>query len=119
MRQMTSLFVGSCCVGLLLKRMCPCWLQLLPSVRHGWLVQELTEEALAQASAAGIDQICPRANATTREAVTAALARGFSVRGWGVKNESLLLHAVHCGMQGATVDWPHRAATVLAASCNV
>lgn len=34
---------------------------------------------------------------------------GFSVRGWGIKDEELLAHAVDCGMQGATVDWPHKA----------
>lgn len=46
----------------------------------------ITEDVIADARAAGINQLCPRANIVTGEAVAAALGAGFSVRGWGVKS---------------------------------
>ena len=74
-----------------------CWgAQHLPLVRHAWLVQELDERVLATAAAVAAEagssplQLCPRANACTRGAVQAALARGHSVRGWGVRTLKVL-----------------------------
>lgn len=46
----------------------------------------ITSENIAEARAASINQLCPRANIITEEAVAAALRAGFSVRGWGVKS---------------------------------
>lgn len=60
--------------------------QLLPGVRHGWLVHELSEDVLAIAQQSGIKQICPRANISTAESIQRALQAGLSVRGWGVKS---------------------------------
>lgn len=65
--------------------------QLLPGVRHGWLVQRIDEHSLGAASQAGMHGIYPRANAATAEAVATALAKGFSVRAWGVKNVEVWL----------------------------
>lgn len=66
------------------------------------------------ARAAGLQQLCPRVNACTAELVQMALDEGFTtLRGWGVKSEELLKHAIECGLHGATVDWPHRAQPVL------
>eukprot|EP00798_Chlamydomonas_sp_ICE-L_P015306 gene15305-21391_t len=81
--------------------------KLLPDVRHAWLCQELSTEVLNLAKAASIDQICPRTNAATKELVSESLAMGFTVRGWGIKDEELLKHSVTCGMQGATNMVPH------------
>lgn len=89
-------------------------IELLPGVQHGWLIQEITEPVLQAAKAAGVNHICPRVNACSKELVDMALAAGFpSVRGWGVKSKELLLHAVACGMHGATVDWPHEAVDLI------
>jgi glycerophosphoryl diester phosphodiesterase len=62
-----------------------CWLQLLPALPHAWLIQEVEEPALEQTVAAGLDGVCPRANALTPEGVAAAHAKGLYVRAWGVK----------------------------------
>ncbi|KAG1677821.1 hypothetical protein FOA52_008585 [Chlamydomonas sp. UWO 241] len=84
-------------------------------IRHGWLVQEMTGEVVEQALAAGVAQLCPRADTCTREAVDAARAAGIAcVRGWGVRTHELLRHAAGVGMDGATVNWPHEAAGALA-----
>ncbi|KAK9833564.1 hypothetical protein WJX81_006451 [Elliptochloris bilobata] len=87
-------------------------LKLLPHVRHAWLVQELDDGVLATAAAAAAAagtaplQLCPRANACTAEGVAAALSRGHSVRGWGVRSIEDLDRLRACGAHGCTVDWP-------------
>lgn len=60
-------------------------MQLLPGLPHAWLIQEVEEANLEQAVAAGLDGVCPRANALTPEGVAAARAKGLYVRAWGVK----------------------------------
>lgn len=84
-------------------------LQELPRVRHGWLVQELTDEVFSTAKSLGIDQLCPRANACTEFMVSRALERGFSLRAWSIKNLELLEQTVKLGIHGGTVDWPDKA----------
>ena len=59
---------------------------LLPRARHGWLVQELSADVLAQAGRVGVQQLCPRANVLTRRAVEEARRHGHTVRAWGVKS---------------------------------
>jgi hypothetical protein len=67
-------------------------MQALSSIRHGWLIQEISDEVLRTAKEAGVHQICPRANACTREGVDAARDAGFTVRGWGVKSLQVNSH---------------------------
>ena len=69
--------------------------QLLPEVRHSWLVQEISEDVVTTALETGMKQLCPRANAVTSDGVAQASAAGLSVRAWGVKDVSVrpLLHS--------------------------
>ena len=66
-------------------------LQLLPDVRHSWLVQEITEAVVLQAQRAGFQQLCPRANVATEAAVMLALDAGFTVRAWGIKTPEVCM----------------------------
>ncbi|WIA15009.1 hypothetical protein OEZ85_001712 [Tetradesmus obliquus] len=68
--------------------------QLLPSVQHGWLIQEVSNELLDTAAACGFEMLCPRANALTAEGVALIKSRGLVVRAWGVKTIELLHHVV-------------------------
>ena len=74
----------------------------MPQVRHAWLVQELGEDVLATAAAVAREagalpmQLCPRANACTPDGIRAALARGHSVRGWGVRTLEVLTRFLGC-----------------------
>ena len=79
--------------------------QLLPGIRHGWLVQHIDNETLKAAAAAGVHGIYPRANAATAVATAAALAAGFSVRAWGVKNVEVsgYEHICRAACQGNTM----------------
>ncbi|KAG2452846.1 hypothetical protein HYH02_002191 [Chlamydomonas schloesseri] len=89
--------------------------QMLPGLVHGWLIHELTEDRIQEALAAGLQQVCPRANVLTPSAVKRARAAGLSVRAWGVKDLTLLYRVVGCGCHGATVNWPAEAWQALAA----
>jgi hypothetical protein len=62
-------------------------LQLLPAVRHAWLIQEWGPGLADEARSAGVEVICPRANALSKVAVDEIKAAGFGVRAWGVKDE--------------------------------
>jgi hypothetical protein len=65
-------------------------MQLLPQVRHAWLVQEITHDVIRQAHANGISQLCPRGNAVTADAVALARGSGFTVRAWGTKTPEVI-----------------------------
>ena len=49
-------------------------------------MHDITDEIIQQAAAAGIHQLCPRANIISDSEVAKALQAGFSVRGWGIKD---------------------------------
>ncbi|KAG2499703.1 hypothetical protein HYH03_002638 [Edaphochlamys debaryana] len=87
--------------------------QLLPGVAHGWLIHEMTSQRIEEAVAAGLSQLCPRANALSPGDVRRAVAAGLSVRAWGVKDVQLLSRVVGCGCHGATVNGPAEAAQAL------
>lgn len=61
-------------------------MQLLPGIRHAWLIQEVSEEVLLTAKDSGIAQVCPRTNALTAEGVAEIRGAGFSLRAWGVRS---------------------------------
>lgn len=82
-----------------------------PELTTGWLVPlgpVWDESIVEQAADAGIDQICPRANLTTPELVNALHERGFVVRCHGVYSEDLMRNAIHCGVDGMTVNFPDK-----------
>eukprot|EP00775_Hariotina_reticulata_P004189 gene4189-4437_t len=86
---------------------------LLPHVAHGWLIQETTRSCIDTAARSGFAMLCPRANALTAAAVAEIKQQGLAVRAWGVRSIELLHHVVSCGADGATVNWPGRAAQAL------
>ncbi len=54
------------------------------------------------------EQLCPHAEDLTEETVSRFHGMGYSVRAWGVKNEEIMAHAVRCGVDGMTVNFPDR-----------
>ncbi len=51
-------------------------------------------------------QICPRVDLLDDEGILMARRRGFPVRGWGVKDTTLMDRALALGIDGMTVDFP-------------
>ncbi|MCH8818353.1 MAG: hypothetical protein IIC92_11570 [Chloroflexi bacterium] len=87
----------------------------LPNVRHGWLVNEVTEETVAAALKLGFDAVYPRAGTATPETVSHAYDRGLSVRGWGIGDDDDLARIHRSGAEGTTVNWPGEAKAFLEA----
>ena len=84
-----------------------------PELATGWLVPlgpsaEWDDSIIGQAAALGLDQVCPRANITTPDLVHTLHERGFTVRCQGVYSEELMRHAVDCGVDGMTINFPDK-----------
>jgi glycerophosphoryl diester phosphodiesterase len=78
----------------------------LPNVRHGWLINELSEETVDASVKLGFDSVYPRAGTATLESVSHAYERGLTVRGWGIDNDDDLARIYKSGAAGTTINWP-------------
>ena len=85
--------------------------QVNPGLRLGWLVPQIDADSLAQATALGLFQLCPRANSVNPTAVAQAKAVVPEVRAWGMSGSpsevrTLIRAVVESGCDGMTIDWP-------------
>lgn len=87
--------------------------ELVPEIRHSWLISKIDPSVMDQARAARIQGLCPQAATADADSIGLARDVGFVVRGWGVRNESDLKNLFQTGAQGTTVDWPDRARAYL------
>ncbi len=87
-----------------------------PQLTTGWLLGEVSDAAIAQARALGLQQICPRASTVTPELVSRLHAEGFVVRAWGVDTELVMRQVVQAGADGMTVNFPDKLIAYLASS---
>ena len=85
----------------------------LPNVRHGWLINELTEDTVDACVKLGFDSGYPRAGTATEESVGLAYDRGVTVRGWGIDNDDDMARIYRSGAGGTTVNWPDEAEAFL------
>ena len=86
---------------------------IAPDFDLGYLVQEANDKALYELASIGGEEICPRADTLTPELVASLHNRGLRVRAWGVKDEALMRHALACGVDGMTVNFPDKLTTAL------
>lgn len=86
---------------------------IAPGLRTGWLKKDFAPEDLTAMEAAGVDELCPRAENVTRERVEEWHARGFNVRPWGVTDDNLMRAVVNAGADGMTINFPDRLAALL------
>ena len=87
-----------------------------PSLRLGWLVQDMDDAILARAKALGLFQLCPKADKITQTLVQQARAVVTEVRAWGLNSDSVssqakevqtLIHnLLAAGCDGMTINWP-------------
>lgn len=78
----------------------------LPRLTAGFLTPRFDAEEIERVAAAGLAQICPRADLLTTELVAAAHARGLQVRAWGVATREHLARVYTTGADGTTLNWP-------------
>ena len=79
-----------------------------PAQKTGLLVRAVTDDVLCDLKRIGAEQICPKAEILTPGLVRSLRESGFNVRAWGVKDEALMLHALRCGVDGMTVNFPDK-----------
>lgn len=78
----------------------------LPDLSVGFLTQRFDDAEIERVVAAGLPQICPRADMLTEELVAAAHGRGLDVRAWGVGTREHLAQVYAAGADGTTLNWP-------------
>ncbi len=80
----------------------------LPMIGTGWLQTKghFTEEIVERAANAGLFQICPHAQDTTKAMVEAAHAKLPEVRAWGISAIEFALQTIDSGCDGFTINWP-------------
>lgn len=84
-----------------------------PELSTGWLAPlgpnaAWDDSIIEQSIELGLDQVCPRANVTTPDLVSVLHGKGFVVRCHGVYDERLMRHAVDCGADGMTINFPDK-----------
>lgn len=85
--------------------------QIAPTLRRGWLVEQIDEAALRRAAELRLFQLCPHAEHVNAQQVAAAREIVSEVRAWGVSGNSmtvvpLLQRLVAVGCDGVTLNWP-------------
>ena len=86
---------------------------LAPAQKTGLLVRSVDDDVLCELKRIGTEQICPKADILSPELVRSLRKSGFNVRAWGVKDEALMLHALRCGVDGMTVNFPDKLHAIL------
>ncbi|MZQ86553.1 hypothetical protein GQF01_31060 [Paenibacillus sp. 5J-6] len=77
-----------------------------PSIRIGHLIRKIDEEAIARLKEIGAGQICPCTDGLEHKDVQLAKSHGLEVRAWGASTPELMRHALQCGVDGMTINFP-------------
>ena len=88
-------------------------LNLMPDIPHHWLLDSINTKNVSEALRIGLTGMCPIANKVSSEDVDLIHTNNLTARGWGVNSEFDLKKLVQDGAEGATVNWPDRAADFL------
>ena len=89
-----------------------------PEAKVGSLTIDAKPETTQRVLDAGLDQICPPAAFLTTKLVEHWHASGLEVRAWGIKDDALMHAAIRVGVDGMTIDFPHRLIRALGRSVN-
>ena len=79
-----------------------------PRYRVGYLFTEQEKDPVGVLKAISGEEICPEAHTMTPEQTALWHNEGLNVRAWGVYNTDLMAHAIHCGADGMTVNFPDK-----------
>ncbi len=80
--------------------------ELMPSLRVGHLIGEITEERIEALRGIGAEEICPKAELITEDDVKHLRALGFSIRAWGVFNIGSAKRMIDLEIDGMTANFP-------------
>ena len=82
--------------------------KLCPKVRIGWLVDEGTDEEINKLLEIGGEEIAPKAEYVTKQAIKRWRSVKLGVRAWGVSNVALMKKMCDMKVDGMTVNFPDR-----------
>lgn len=80
--------------------------ELAPELEVGYLTSAVDDALLAELTAMGVEELCPKASIMTEALVREWHSRGFRVRAWGVVDREKMEHAYRSGADGMTVNFP-------------
>ena len=83
-------------------------IELMPVVRHGWLVGELTDTDIDIANKLGIQGIFPNAKLVSEHSISYAKEKGLFVAVWGIQNAEDVVMLKKMGVSAVTSDWPDK-----------
>ena len=81
---------------------------IAPEFEIGLLTSIAEKETLQFLHEIHAEELCPKAEIVTKEAVDAWHKEGLRVRAWGVSNEELMRHCFACNVDGMTVNFPDK-----------
>ena len=84
-----------------------------PTVRLGWLQPSITRHAVAMLRALRGHAMCPSGSTVTPEEIRLCRTHGLEVRAWGIRDARDMDHALRCGVDGMTIDFPDTLARML------
>ena len=84
-----------------------------PGYRIGYLYDSREPDPEGKLRSIGGEELCPKTALLTPDYVARYRAMGDSVRAWGVADEALMRHAIACGVDGMTVNFPDKLAEAL------
>lgn len=82
--------------------------EYMPTIRVGYLCENVSDERMAQMIALEIDEICPRGREVTHEKVKEWHRLGFNVRAWGITDADVMKRVYDAGVDGMTVNFPDK-----------
>jgi len=78
------------------------------NIKIGYLLKKIDAGNIKQLKSINAQQICPFAELLTPQDALLAREQGLQVRVWGVKNIEVMKHALDCGIDGMTLDFPDK-----------
>lgn len=82
--------------------------ELDSSARIGWLVEDADEAAMDALRSIGGEEIAPKADHITEEAMKTWQKAGLGVRAWDVGSVAIMKRMCQLGVDGMTVNFPDR-----------
>ncbi len=77
-------------------------------IKIGYLLKIIDIDNIKQLELINAQQICPFAELLTLQDVLLAKEHTLQVRAWGIKNIEVMKHALDCGVDGMTLDFPDK-----------
>ena len=84
-----------------------------PGYRAGYLTDDVNPMILKVLKTIGIEQVCPKGRMITKELTDELHRQGFSVRAYGISDETLMEAVYDTGVDGMTVNFPDRLKTYM------